>query len=207
MQIAPSVLASDFTKLRQELGRVSAADYIHLDIMDGHFVPNISYGPDVVAQLRPVTEIPFDVHLMITNPLKYLDRFVDAGADIICFHVECEDDTAQVIEAIKKAGKKPALAVKPGTDISRVYPFAEDLFMVLVMTVEPGFGGQKFMPEQMEKVRALKAKFPELLVEVDGGINRETIEACREAGVDICVAGTGVFRAEDAEKEIRFLQG
>ena len=207
MQIAPSVLASDFTRLREELGRIPNADYIHLDIMDGHFVPNISYGPDVVAQLRKLTPIPFDVHLMITNPLRYLDRIVAAGADIVCFHIECEDDPAQLIREIKKAGKKPAVAVKPGTDISVVYPFVPELFMVLVMTVEPGFGGQSFMSEQLEKVRALKKRFPQLLVEVDGGINGDTVAACREAGVDICVAGTSVFRSPDAQAQIRLLQG
>lgn len=206
MLIAPSVLASDFTRLGEELGRVATADFLHLDIMDGHFVPNISYGPDVVAQLRPVSELTFDVHLMITSPLQYLERFVSAGADVICFHIECGDDPGEVIEAIKKAGKKPAVAVKPGTGIERVLPYAGELYMVLVMTVEPGFGGQSFMPEQLEKVRRLKQEFPSLLVEVDGGINRETIKACREAGVDICVAGTGIFKAESPEAEIECLR-
>lgn len=207
MLIAPSVLASDFTNLESEMKRVATADYIHLDIMDGHFVPNISFGPDVVKQLRPQTEVPFDVHLMISHPLKYLDRFAEGGADIICFHLECEDDTKAVIDAIKAHGIKPAVAIKPGTPVEAVYPYAQELFMVLVMTVEPGFGGQSFMPDMMDKVKALKAKFPQLLVEVDGGINRSTIGVASEAGVDICVAGTGVFKAEDPKTEIAYLKG
>ena len=206
MLIAPSVLASDFTNLENEMKRVATADYIHLDIMDGHFVPNISFGPDVVKQLRPKTDVPFDVHLMISHPLKYLDRFVEGGADIICFHIECEDDTQEVINAIKAKGVKPALAIKPGTPVEALYPYAEELFMALVMTVEPGFGGQSFMPVMMEKVKTLKAKFPNLLVEVDGGINRSTIAVSAEAGVDICVAGTGVFKAEDPKAEIAYLK-
>ena len=206
MLIAPSVLASDFTNLEKEMKRVATADFIHLDIMDGNFVPNISFGPDVVAQLRKVTEVTFDVHLMIKKPLKYLDKFVAAGADIICFHVECDDDPSEVIKAIKKSGKKPAISLKPGTDISAIYPYCEDLYMVLVMTVEPGFGGQSFMADQLHKVKCLKERFPELLVEADGGINRDTIEACSSAGVDICVAGTAVFKAADPKAEIEYLR-
>lgn len=206
MQISPSVLAADFTNLKKELKRVETADFIHLDIMDGHFVPNISFGPDIVKQLRGVSDVKFDLHLMISHPLKYIDKFVSAGVDIICFHIECEDDTKEVIEAIKKAGKLPALAVKPGTPVEAVYPYIEDLFMVLVMTVEPGFGGQSFMEDQMEKVREIKSKYPQMLVEVDGGINRSTIETCSKAGVDIVVAGTGVFGAENAEEEISYLR-
>lgn len=206
MYIAPSVLAADFTKLGEELQKVKTADFIHLDIMDGHFVPNISYGPDVVRQLRKVSGVRFDVHLMITHPLQYIDKFAEAGADIICFHAECGDYAEEVIDAIKKAGKLPAVSVKPGTDIEAVYGYADKLYMVLVMTVEPGFGGQSFMAGQMEKVRDLKQKFPGLLIEADGGINRDTIGLCSEAGVDICVAGTAVFGAADPEEEIRYLR-
>ena len=206
MLIAPSVLAADFTDLGNEMKRVATADFIHLDIMDGNFVPNISFGPDVVAQLRGTTEVTFDVHLMIRHPLKYIERFAQSGADILCFHVECGDDPRAVIEEIKRCGKKPAISLKPGTDISAIYPYCNELFMVLVMTVEPGFGGQSFMPRQLEKVKALKQKFPQLLVEVDGGINRETIGFCREAGVDICVAGTAVFKAADPRAEIEHLR-
>lgn len=206
MYIAPSVLAADFTKLGEELQKVKTADFIHLDIMDGHFVPNISYGPDVVRQLRKVSGVRFDVHLMITHPLQYIDKFAEAGADIICFHAECGDNAEEVIDAIKKAGKLPAVSVKPGTDIEAVYGYADKLYMVLVMTVEPGFGGQSFMAGQMEKVKNLKQKLPGLLIEADGGINRDTIGLCSEAGVDICVAGTAVFGAADPEEEIRYLR-
>lgn len=207
MQIAPSVLASDFLKLGEEMLRTNTADYMHLDIMDGHFVPNISYGPAFVKTLRKATDVPFDVHLMISHPLKYLEEFADAGADIICFHLECEDNTDKVIEKIKALGKKPALALKPGTPATKLLPYLDKLFMVLIMTVEPGFGGQKFMAEQIEKVRFIKSVKPEMTVEVDGGVNRETIDVCREAGVDICVAGTAVFGAEDPKAEIDFLRG
>ena len=206
MFVAPSVLASDFTDLTNEMEKVKTADYIHLDIMDGHFVPNISFGPDVVKQLRSKTEVPFDVHLMISHPLKYLDRFAEAGADIVSFHVECDDDTQEVIDRITELGIKPALTLKPGTPVEELYPYLDKLFMVLVMTVEPGFGGQKFMADQMDKIRKIKERCPDLLVEVDGGVNRETARVCKEAGADICVAGTAVFKAEDPAAEIAYLQ-
>lgn len=206
MFVAPSVLASDFTDLTNEMEKVKTADYIHLDIMDGHFVPNISFGPDVVKQLRSKTEVPFDVHLMISHPLKYLDRFAEAGADIVSFHVECDDDTQEVIDRITELGIKPALTLKPGTPVEELYPYLDKLFMVLIMTVEPGFGGQKFMADQMDKIRKIKERCPNLLVEVDGGVNRETVHVCKEAGADICVAGTAVFKAEDPAAEIAYLQ-
>ncbi len=206
MQIAPSVLAADFTRLGEEIRRVSAADYLHLDIMDGHFVPNISYGPGVVAALRPLTDLPFDVHLMLEHPLQYIPDFIKAGADLITFHVECSDPIAETIEAIHQGGAKAGLVVKPGTPAEALWPWLEQLDMVLVMTVEPGFGGQSFMEPMLQKVQQIKEKAPNLPVEVDGGVNRSTIEACAQAGVDICVAGTGVFRAEDAEKALRELQ-
>ncbi|MDO4458837.1 MAG: ribulose-phosphate 3-epimerase [Clostridia bacterium] len=210
MYIAPSVLAADFANLHNEMKRVGTADYIHLDVMDGHFVPNISFGFPVIKGIRKSTEVPFDVHLMISHPLQYLDNCKDAGADVVSFHVECDDDANEVIDRMIELGLKPAVAVKPGTDIESIFPFiekyGEKLYMVLVMTVEPGFGGQKFMPDMMNKVKALKAKYPELLVEVDGGVNEETIDTCREAGVDICVAGTAVFGAEDPADAIAKLR-
>ena len=205
MKIAPSVLAADFLNLKGEMEKVKTADFIHLDIMDGHFVPNISYGPDVVKFLKKVSEVPFDVHLMISHPLKYLDTFKDT-ADVISFHIECEDDTDEVIDKIISMGKKPAVALKPGTPVEEVYKYCHKLYMVLVMTVEPGFGGQSFMAEQMEKVKKLKEKFPELLVEADGGINAKTAPVCKAAGLDIAVAGTAVFRAEDPAAAIENLR-
>lgn len=206
MQIAPSVLAADFTKLGQEIERVSGADYLHLDIMDGHFVPNISYGPGVVAALRPLTKLPFDVHLMLDHPLEYVPAFLKAGADLITFHVECKDPIAETLDAIHNGGAKAGLVLKPATPAEVLWPWLDKIDLAMVMTVEPGFGGQSFMEPMMDKVREIKKKAPSLLVEADGGINDTTIRLCAEAGVDICVAGTGVFRAENAEKALKQLQ-
>ena len=206
MKIAPSVLAADFTRLGEEINRVSKADYIHLDIMDGHFVPNISFGHELVAALRPLSSVPFDVHLMMDHPLFYIPSVVRAGADLITFHVECSDSISETIDAIHQGGVKAGLVLKPGTPVETLWPWLDRIDMVLVMTVEPGFGGQKFMPDMMDKVRAIKERAPQMLFEVDGGVNDATIPQCVEAGVDICVAGTGVFRAENAEEALIRLQ-
>lgn len=201
------MLASDYTKMGESLRAVQAADWLHLDIMDGNFVPNISFGPDVVAALRPLTTMPFDVHLMLLHPKDYVEKFAKAGADILTFHVECSDDIGETIDRIERCGMKPSLSLKPGTPVEALFPYLDRLYMVLVMTVEPGFGGQKFMPEQLEKVRVLREKRPDLVIEVDGGVNRETAAQCRAAGVDVAVAGTGVFRADDIPAEICALRG
>ena len=206
MKIAPSVLAADFTRLGEEINRVSKADYIHLDIMDGHFVPNISFGHELVAALRPLSSVPFDVHLMMDHPLFYIPSVVRAGADLITFHVECADSISETIDAIHQGGAKAGLVLKPGTPVETLWPWLDRIDMVLVMTVEPGFGGQKFMPAMMDKVRAIKERAPQMLIEVDGGVNDATIPQCVEAGVDICVAGTGVFHAENAEEALIRLQ-
>ena len=201
------MLASDYTRMGECVRAVQDADWLHLDIMDGHFVPNISFGPDVVHALRPLTDMPFDVHLMLSHPKRYVQKFADAGADILTFHVECEDDIEETLAEIERCGMKPSLSLKPGTPLEALFPYLDRLYMILVMTVEPGFGGQKYMPEQLEKVRALRARRSELLIEVDGGVNRETAAACRAAGVDVAVAGTSVFRATDITEEIRILRG
>ena len=207
MKIAPSVLSADFLRLGQQLEEVekAGADYIHVDIMDGNFVPNISVGFPVVKSMRRATALPFDVHLMIEHPLKYVKRFCEY-AQIISFHIETTDDIEETINAIKEGGAKPALVIKPGTPVEKLLPYIDKVYMVLVMTVEPGFGKQKIIPEMLDKVRYLKEKRPELVVEVDGGVNIETVSMCKEAGVDICVAGSAVFLADDIKSVIKQLK-
>ena len=208
MKIAPSMLASDFANFGPETRRMEqgGADYIHLDIMDGLFVPNLSFGLPVVKAARPYAETPFDVHLMIQEPAKYVQRFAEAGADWISFHLEATGDPAHTAELIRACGVHPALAVKPATPVERVYPYLDLVDMVLIMTVEPGFGGQSFMADMMDKVRLLLAENKSVLIEIDGGVNEETIAQAAAAGVDICVAGTGVFKAADAGEAIRALK-
>ena len=199
LKIAPSVLAADFLCLGEQLQKVEAAgaDLIHLDIMDGIFVPNISIGFPVVESIRKGTSLPLDVHLMIEHPLWYAQRFCDAGAWGITFHIEAKDDADETIEAIRRGGAHPALSLRPSTPVERLIPYLSRVDMVLVMAVEPGFGGQKFMPEMLERIRWLKKMKPDLTVEADGGINVRTVRDCAEAGADICVSGSKVFRAAD----------
>lgn len=212
MKIAPSLLSCDFSKMGDEIKRmdVCGADWMHLDVMDGHFVPNITFGAPVIRAVRGYSDKPFDVHLMISDPLKYADDFIDAGADIITFHIECDSDIQQTIDKIKSRNVKVGLVVKPNTPASAVFPYIKDLDLVLVMTVEPGFGGQSFMADMLPKVSEIKAEAKRLgidmPVEVDGGIGADTIAQVAGAGVDICVAGTAVFKAEDAAKAISDLR-
>ena len=162
IKISPSMLASDYANLEAELKKCESADLIHLDVMDGHFVPNISIGAPVIKAMKRVSDVPFDVHLMISEPLKYIADFADAGADIITFHTECDSDINETINQILECGCKASLSVKPNTPIEAVYPYMDKLSMVLVMTVEPGFGGQSFMENMMPKIEKLRADFPDM---------------------------------------------
>ena len=206
IMISPSILAGDYANLQSELGRISASDLIHIDVMDGHFVPNISIGVPVVESIKKVCDIPFDVHLMISDPINYVEQFSKAGADIICFHAESNSDIGDTIDKIISLGKKAALAVKPGTDIDVVLPYIDKLWMVLVMTVEPGFGGQSFMQSTMPKIEKLRAIDPNINIEVDGGINADTVKIAAEAGANVFVAGSAVFKSENPNNTIALLK-
>lgn len=212
MKIAPSILACDFSQMVKEVEKVSkaGADLIHLDVMDGLFVPNISFGPAIIKSLRKYSSLPFDVHLMIDKPHRYIKQFADAGADIITFHVEAEDSIKNTIKKITELSVKPGLVVKPNTPIETVFPYLDSIYMVLIMTVEPGFGGQSFMHDMMEKVikvkKEIKKRNLNTFVEVDGGINSNTVEYASKAGVDICVAGTSVFNATNTKAAINELK-
>lgn len=208
IKISPSMLASDYANLEAELKKCSdaGADLIHLDVMDGHFVPNISIGAPVISAMKRVCNVPFDVHLMISDPYFYIDDFVKAGADIITFHTECESDIQKTIDKIIDSGCKAALAVKPGTPIEEVYPYLDSLSMVLVMTVEPGFGGQSFMESTMPKIEALRKKCPDIDIQVDGGINLQTVKTASRAGANVFVAGSAVFNSENPADAINALK-
>ena len=208
VKISPSILSSDYGKLSSELKRMEdcGADMLHIDVMDGHFVPNITLGAPIVKCIRKSSLLPFDVHLMISDPYKYIPDFVKAGSDIITFHVESDSDIEKTIDLILASGKKAGLSVKPKTPIETVYPYLDRLSMVLVMTVEPGFGGQSFMEDMMPKVSAVKAEIErkglDIDIQVDGGINKDTISVAAKAGANVFVSGNAIFSSDDAAKTI-----
>lgn len=208
IKISPSILACDFARMGEEIARVDKfSDYIHVDVMDGIFVPNISFGMPVIKSIRKVTDIIFDVHLMIERPERYIEEFAKLGSDIITIHYESTSDPASVLKMIRAAGKKAGISIKPGTDYSVLLPLLPLCDLVLVMTVEPGFGGQKFMHDMMAKVSALRAVIErekyDIEIEVDGGINAETAAIAAEAGANVLVAGSSVFAADDAQIAIK----
>ncbi|HPM43471.1 MAG TPA: ribulose-phosphate 3-epimerase [Candidatus Omnitrophota bacterium] len=207
MLIAPSILSADFSRLGEEVRAVekAGADWIHVDVMDGHFVPNITIGPVVLKWVRPVTKLPLDVHLMIKNPERYIESFAKAGADIITFHSEVEEDPKELVKMIRYYKKKVGISIKPKTDIGKIGPVLSMVDMVLVMTVEPGFGGQGFIFDCLPKIEEVRKVFKKDL-QVDGGVNIETAPEVIKRGANILVAGTAVFGTKDYAGAIRKLR-
>ena len=209
LKIAPSVLAADFTKLASEIERIERAgcDMIHIDVMDGHFVPNITVGPFIVKAIRKLTKLPLDSHLMIEHPEKYIKSFAEAGTNGITVHAEaCRDNLEAVIREIRSLGLKCGVSLRPATPLAEIEKFLTKVDMVLLMTVNPGFGGQAFMPEVLPKIEKLRQKFSGD-IQVDGGINNVTAPQVIRAGANVLVAGTAIFGKEDAKKAVQELRG
>lgn len=204
-KVSPSILSADFVNLERDIRALvpAGADYVHVDVMDGEFVPNITIGIPVTAAIRRVSELPLDVHLMIDRPIRYVEDFCKAGADILTLHVEADtaENTRAALEKIRALGVRPALSLKPRTPAEAVLPFLPLCDLILVMTVEPGFGGQKFMADMLPKIRTIRGwidRFrPGCELEVDGGVNLETAELCKQAGADVLVAGSAWFKSSD----------
>ncbi|WP_424137622.1 ribulose-phosphate 3-epimerase [Roseomonas chloroacetimidivorans] len=213
VRIAPSLLAADFTRLAEELSAIEAAgaDWLHLDIMDGHFVPNISFGPAIVKALRPLSRMPFDVHLMIAPADPYLAAFAEAGADLISLHPEAGPHLHRSLQTIRGLGKKAGVVLNPATPVESVAHVMDLVDLILVMTVNPGFGGQSFLESQLPKMAALRrmidATGREIHLQVDGGVTAKTAPACIAAGADVLVAGTAVFGAQDRAAAIKAIRG
>lgn len=213
MKIAPSILAADFARLGEEIQDVEngGADYIHIDVMDGHFVPNITMGPQVVAAIRPLTDLTLDVHLMIENPDQYIPDFIKAGADIVSVHVEACPHLHRTIHLIKEQGAKAGVVLNPATPIDTIQHVLDEIDLVLLMTVNPGFGGQTFIESVLPKIRMLSNKIKKkrlsVEIEVDGGINAKTAKVCRDAGTDVFVAGSAIFKEQDRKAAIAAIRG
>lgn len=212
--IAPSILSADFANLQRDIENIAenGGDWVHVDVMDGLFVPNITIGIPVVKSLRPVTSLPLDVHLMIEKPIRYAEAFVKAGADIVTIHVEADQpqNTLEALDRIHALGGKAGIVLKPKTPAEKAIPYLKKCDVILVMTVEPGFGGQKFMADMMPKIRTLKALLerenPDCLIEVDGGVDRNTCGICKESGADVLVAGSAYFKAADRKGFVKAIQ-
>jgi ribulose-phosphate 3-epimerase len=213
VKIAPSILSADFSKLGEEIIAVEkgGADYIHVDVMDGHFVPNITIGPLIVEAIRPITKLPLDVHLMIENPDQYIEAFAKAGADFITVHVEACRHLHRTIQNIKSFGIKAGVVLNPATPVESIQHIIGDIDMVLLMSVNPGFGGQKFIPEVLPKIRKVKEmaeqKGLDIEIEIDGGVNSETAKLCMEAGANVLVAGSAIYNEEDYAMAISQIRG
>lgn len=213
IKIAPSILSADFAHLGRDIEAIATADYVHFDVMDGIFVPNISIGIPVLRSIRKVTQLPIDAHLMIVQPVHYVEQFCDAGADIVTCHVEADtpESIHLALEKIHAKGKRAGVVVKPNTRAKAVLPFIKECDIILVMTVEPGFGGQKFMADMMPKVAQIRTYIDELNpsceLEVDGGVDAQTCHACIEAGANVLVAGSAVYKAADISAKIKELRG